>query len=645
MVQLKHDIGIETSSEELKTKKTTPKNENRYIIIIISLVAIAVSSLTLLFFFASQTQQKIDSYYAVVFSRSDGDYFSSSKGGFELNNSAGKKPIITKDSKKLLYYTASSGAGGAAAGTTGNKFDLHCCDLTSKIQIKKGGFVVDTGIGGDIKVNDAGRFLIYSKKNDSTGEVAFYLSDLKKKKSTKFENNIKEIFLLSSEEGVYYTKIKDSQTALYKYTFYNEPQLIAESIKKVSFFSENRKDSLLLETFEEDTVLFGLSIIDGLSDIKVVSTGVTQVLYEKFVPGGNLYFFKSNPANTAWEEIITDDLKEQDEQIAQPNTDDYTFIFGYSYQYRKDVTVYQEKVNRDELRASINRTVASDNLVSKGMDCFAYNSTGTVKVAESTVPERIFAVSGTAEPAVVFERYDYKKSELTFSKLAKMLGSNDMAGVTDYAVNAVKTATASQGIHIAFAGDKAGGQSLNISGEEAQGCVFGFSTESKSLFVVMKDAKVFESTFFKYDNNNGTLSKREVIDVNILSFDFAGDFIWYLKTEKDANEGTLYLYSNGAKKQVIGSVFSFICFENGETLIFRNKKQNQSDLSADMYIYSGESCILIDENVDLHHLRYKNAKELAYIKNFDDATGGDLCVYVSGKSALAAQGANGILLF
>lgn len=637
-MQLKHDIGIEVSSEESKNEKKTSENENKHITIIIGLVAIAVLSLALFFFIASQAQQKIDSYYAVVFSKSDGDYFSSSKGGFELNNSAGKKTVITKDSKKLLYFTASGGA-------TGNKFDLHCCDLTSKLQIKKGGFVVDTGIGGDIKVNEMGSYLIYSKKNDSTGEVTFYLYDLKKKKSIKFENNIKEIFLLSSEEGVYYTKIKDSQIALYKYIFYSEPQLIAESVKKVSFFTKNGKDALLIETFEEEAVLFGLSVIDGLEDIKVISSGVTQVLYEKFVPGGNLYFFKSNPANTSWEEVITDDLKEQDEQITQPNADNYPFIFGYSYQYRKDIAAYQEKANRDELRASINRTIALDNLMSKGMDCFAYNSAGAVKVAESATPERIFAVSSVAEPAVVFEKYDYKKSEITFSKLAKMLGSNDMAYVTDYAVNAVKTATASQGIHIAFTGDKAGGQSLNITGEEAQGCVFGFSTDSKSLFVVMKDAKVFESTFFKYDNNNGTLSKREVIDVNISSFDFAGDFIWYHKTEKDANEGTLYLYSNGTKKQVIGSVFSFICFENGETLIFRNKKQNQSGLSADMYIYSEESCVLINENVDLHNLRYKSAKELVYIKNFDDAIGGDLYVYANGKSALAAQGANGILLF
>jgi hypothetical protein len=87
-----------------------------------------------------------------------------------------------------------------------------------------------------------------------------------------------------------------------------------------------------------------------LNDIQLISSGVSQVLYDEYSPGGNLYYFKSSTEDTAWEEIIADDLKEQDKQISQPNPDDYSFIFGYSYKYRKAVTAYQDKVNRDELR-------------------------------------------------------------------------------------------------------------------------------------------------------------------------------------------------------------------------------------------------------------------------------------------------------
>lgn len=338
-------------------------------------------------------------------------------------------------------------------------------------------------------------------------------------------------------------------------------------------------------------------------------------------------------------------MKEQDEHLSQPNRADYASVFGYSYRYNKANALYKEKLNRDELRASISRIVSLENLLSKGMNCFVYNSTATVKVVENILPEMIFTVSATADPAVVFEKFDYRKSEATFSKLAKMVMSQDMASVTDYAVEVIKNATASQGIYVAFTDGNSLSQSLHITRAQAQGCTFGFSTNGQSLFVVMKDTKVFGYTFFEYKNINGTLSKGEVIDVGVASVDFTTDYVCYLKVEKDSNEGTLYFYLNGTKKQLIDSVLSFICFENGETLIFKDKKQNQSGLSADMYVYSDENCMLIDEKVDLHYLRYKNTKELAYIKNYDEAAGGDLYIYANGKSKLVARGANGILLF
>lgn len=282
MTWFNDDSGWDDSSEELKNKNLTPKRKNRRIIVIVSLLVVTVLVLVLSYFFALQAHQKKDNDYAIIFSKSDGDYFNSSKGGFELNNGVSEKPIISKDSKKLFYFTAS--------GLSANKFDLHYCDLTSKTQIKKRGFIVDTGINGNIKVNDTGSYLIYSKKNDSTGEVFFYLFNVKNKKSLKFDNNIKEIFLLPSEECAYYTKIKNSKTALYKYIFYSKPQVLVESIKNLSFFTANEKTSLLIETFEEEPAAFGLSIIEGIEDIRVVSTDVAQVLYEEFIPGGNLYF-------------------------------------------------------------------------------------------------------------------------------------------------------------------------------------------------------------------------------------------------------------------------------------------------------------------------------------------------------------------
>lgn len=57
---------------------------------------------------------------------------------------------------------------------------------------------------------------------------------------------------------------------------------------------------------------------------------------------------------------------------------------------------------------------------------------------------------------------------VVFSKLAEMFEGKDLADVTDYAVHVMKSATASQGLYIAFIGDHKASQSLNISKAQAE---------------------------------------------------------------------------------------------------------------------------------------------------------------------------------
>jgi hypothetical protein len=631
-----YDIGSSASSEVLMSEEENPKNENKLIIKILAAVIITASVLGLFYLFASKAQEKIDSYYAVVFSKQGEEFFESSKGGFKLKEYSGRSPLISKDSKTLFYFTPSK--------TISNKLDLYCCDLTSRQQIKKGGFIVDSGVGSDISVNNNGSYMIYSKKNETNGEIAFYLFNTKKKNSTKFESNIKDLFILHSENGVFYTKIKDSKTALYKYSFYDESKLISESVKKANFFYSDSQDVLVYETFEEDPALFSLNIIEGLGESTLISSAVTDVLYDHYVAGGNLYYFKAGAGIIGWEAVINDDLKEKDEQISQPNPDDYTFIFGYSYQYRKAVTEYQAKIVRDELRASIERTVIMEDLISKGVDCYSYDTGGSFVVALGASVTKVFSVSTISSPCVVYEKYAYKNSEATFSDLEKMMKKKNIAEATNYAIDIIKDATASVGVHLATK-ENTEGTSLNISNVEAQDSKFGFSKDGTELFVVIEDANVFESTFFKFDITGKTVSRREVIDSNISNIDFSGDTVWYLKPENESGDATLYVYAQGNKKQVINSVFSFICFDDEDTLIFRNKKQNQSGLSADLYVYKGESCVLIDENIDLHKLRYKNANDLTYIKGYTEETGGVLSVYVNEKVSSITDGVTSIILF
>lgn len=636
MMHEKSDINIESSLEELKSEGVSHRRENMLILKILAVVVISASAIIVLFLVFSKSQQQEESFFAVAYSKAGVDYCKSSEGEFKLPSDRKSKTIITKDGKRLFYFTASQ--------INTSKLDLYCCELTSKRKISKGGYMVDSGIGSDISVDFSGNFVIYSKKNDSTGENTFYLYNTEKKNSTKIDSNILDIYILPGIQCAYFTKILNSEKALFKYVFNNPPEKIAAKIKEVNYFESVGKSILIYETNESNAEGSDLYLISGLDEKLLISSNVSDVLYEKYSAGGNLYYFKASVTNINWENVIPDDIKLEDSQITEPNKDDYKFIFGYSYKYRKALIVYNEKLGRDDLRSALNRLIEEDNLIAAYFDCYAYNSTGTFKVGEGVSPESIYCVSIASAPSAVFAKDGYEESKVKFSKLCAMLDNSDINKVTAYASDIIKNSTASQGVHIAYP-EHAEGLDLKIDENEALNCEFRYSADGNDVFVMIKDADAVESTFFKISVKDGNISQREVIDANITSFDFSADTVWYLKNGKESSEGPLFSYSAGNIKLAVDAVYSFISFEDNSVLFFQNHTQNQSGLSADLYRFSGDSSILMSNNVDLRSLRSNGSKDLSFIRNYNSDTGGELCVFVGDKMEVIESDVSEILLY
>ena len=121
--------------------------------------------------------------------------------------------------------------------------------------------------------------------------------------------------------------------------------------------------------------------------------------------------------------------------------------------------------------------------------------------------------------------------------------------------------------------------------------------------------------------------------------------LWYLKHDEGKSEGGLYKYFEGNAIKIADSVNSFICFDDSNILLFRNYKQTKSELTADLYCYSENEDVKIDANVSLNHLRYHNAKDFAYIRNYTEDVGGELCVYFNEKLNIIESGVNEIVFY
>lgn len=630
------DFNYDSSLEEPRRDDIDRRRENLLIVKIIAAVVIIASALLVLFFIGTAIQENKNGSYAVIYSKSGSEFLKGTHGEFALKTEKISETVTSKDGNRLFYLTKS------AYGS--NKLDLYCCDLNKKSRIAKGGFIVDYGIESGFSINDDGSFAVYSKKNDETGEVVWYLYNTEKKKASEIESNILELFLLPVDKAAYFTKTQGSNTALFKVVFGSAPTKIADSATNVFLFKSKDQCVLLYEAKKASETAYKLYMITGLGGQKLISADVSDVLYNDYTAGGNLYFFKANKATTDWRGIIEDDLAAQDKLITEPQKSDYLFFFGYSYGYTRAMNLYNSKLSRDELRTALDKLVMENNLIAAQMDCYVYNTKGTVKIGDDVPPGRVYAVTASGEPRIIYNKDIYIQSDVNFSKLYAMLDYSNMSEVTAYASELITNSTVSKGINIAFS-DCPQGISLDIDNGEVKNCVFDFSLDGNKLYIILKDDKGTKSTFYETDILNNSLSQRKVIDTGIADNSYSGGVLWYLKRNSGMSEGTLYKYSDGNSVKISDSVYSFICFDDSSVLLFRNYKQVKGELSADLYYCKNNNSVLIDKNVALNRLRYHGSQDLAYIRNYSNDTGGELCVYKNEKIRVIDSGVDEILLY
>ena len=636
MIQHDSDMDSSSSAEGLRSGDSLRRRENLLLLKIIAAVVIAASALIVLYFVGSAAQENKLGNFAVIYAKGDNEFFKSSHEGFTLKTERKSEIKASKDGKRIFYYTKS------VFGS--NKYDLHCCEVNDKSRIANGGFIIDFALDGGFSVNDAGSFVIYSKKNELNGEVVWNLYDVALKKGTKIESNIIKLFLMPVDNAAYFTKTQNSKTALFRLTFGSTPQTVAASVNDVRLYKSQGEFVLLYESSKENSVTSELYIISGLNEPKLISADVTDVLFEKYKAGGNLFYFKGNKEVSNWRKIIEDDLAQQDLLITKPNKDDYFFFFGYSYGYNRDINKYKEKLSRDELRTALDKLVSENSLISEQLDCYAYNINGSVKIGDSVSPASVYAINNFAEPRIIYDNNLYQLSDIKFSNLNAMLGNTYMSEVTAYASEIIKKSTSSKGTHIASASFTQG-LSLDMDAAESKKCEFNFSLDGKALYIFSKDAQGIKTTFYEIGILNDTLAQKKIIDTELTDFGFSGNVLLYLKHDQDNSEGGLYKYFGGNSTKIADSVNSFICFEDSSILLFRNYKQTKNELTADLYCYSNNKDVKIDENVSLNHLRYYNAKDLAYIRNYTEDVGGELCVYFNDKLKTIESGVNEIVFY
>jgi hypothetical protein len=583
----------------------------------------AAATAALIFLLSGKNNVPKADSQAIVYKATDGGTYLSAYGQkHKLTISDDSSVLLTSDGEYLIYTTASA--------KVSQKYDLYMCSIKSSSKAKKDAKLLDYGVEKSFKYNDG--ILYYSKQNPDNLAVMTTAYDLKKNKKSDVDFAIKELFLPSSGDVLYYVKQLSDSQSLYIYSASEGSKELVKNAANIHFYDDGKNCELLFETGsykEGESELFSVS--PGKNPVQTATT-VSSVLYDLYSPGGNLYYFVKKESAAGWRDIIDDDMAKDDELIKAPNRNDYTFIFGFSIQYQLDMTKYNRKVSRDKIRQALDEQIKDDTF-RQGYNLYARTADGSKKIAENVVPTEVFAVSASGEPSAVFYMTEITGSTVRMSDLDAQLASSSVESVTETAVAAVKACTKKTGFLFADTHF-----SLPVKLDAYDGKKAEFIIEGNRLFVKSFDGSGDTFSLFKHTLSNGVVSAAEMLDTGVKACSIIGSDMWYRRSVSGSSLCDLYKYS-AEKEKIDGDVASFARMSDGSVLIVKNFVSSPDGDIADLYLYDGKKTAPVSEKAELKNMKYSD-KGIAFIRS-----GGDLCIYSKNKLAIIDSDAYNIIAY
>ncbi len=583
----------------------------------------AAATAALIFLLSGKNNVPKADSQAIVYKATDGGTYLSAYGQkHKLTISDDSSVLLTSDGEYLIYTTASA--------KVSQKYDLYMCSIKSSSKAKKDAKLLDYGVEKSFKYNDG--ILYYSKQNPDNLAVMTTAYDLKKNKKSDIDFAIKELFLPSSGDVLYYVKQLSDSQSLYIYSASEGSKELVKNAANIHFYDDGKNCELLFETGsykEGESELFSVS--PGKNPVQTATT-VSSVLYDLYSPGGNLYYFVKKESAAGWRDIIDDDMAKDDELIKAPNRNDYTFIFGFSIQYQLDMTKYNRKVSRDKIRQALDEQIKDDTF-RQGYNLYARTADGSKKIAENVVPTEVFAVSASSEPSAVFYMTEITGSTVRMSDLDAQLASSSVESVTETAVAAVKACTKKTGFLFADTHSSSPVKLDAYDGKKAE-----FIIEGDRLFVKSFDGSGDTFSLFKHTLSNGVVSAAEMLDTGVKACSIIGSDMWYRRSVSGSSLCDLYKYS-AEKEKIDGDVASFARMSDGSVLIVKNFVSSPDGDIADLYLYDGKKTAPVSEKAELKNMKYSD-KGIAFIRS-----GGDLCIYSKNKLAIIDSDAYNIIAY
>ncbi len=592
--------------------------------IIVLFVAAAVVAL---FFFFGGNRNVLTDGQAIVYRKNDGTYLSAAGETVKITVGDDSSVLITEDNKFLIYTTPSA--------KVSKKYDIYACDISNASKVKKGPVLIDYGV--EFSFEYSSEKVYYSKQDLSNLAITTYSYNLNKGKKTDIDFGINNIFVPSKGETLFYTKKFVDFEALYSFSPGEGKRELIKPVTNVHFYDDGEKSELLFETGsynEGEAELY--RVIPGENPIQI-ATMVSEVMYEDYVAGGNLYYFTKKDTPTDWRGIIEDDAQDSDSLLKEPNKSDYTFIFGISIQYRLDMEKYQKKQLRDAIREYLDTEVAEEKF-SETYNLYVRNNDISKKIADGVETENIFAVAQTGAPRIIFTSTQITQSGMSISELSDSIDGDDFESIKPTLDSIISECIKETGFLYA---DTNKAKPVELSYYDDKKSEFIFDDTVDSVYVKLFDNNQDTFKLYKQTISNNSALEPEQLASSATNCKVSGERLWYQKNDLDLSSGDLYEYYQGKSDKVETKISSFNILENDEIVLFKDFVSKNGIEIADFYIYNGKKISNISRDVNVRSIEY-GADGIAFISEEDE---GKLCIYSKNKLAEIDSGVYTILAY
>lgn len=590
-----------------------------------------IALIAIIFFCISSFSDGIFSENIIVYKSNDG--FNIRIGNLEkiVSDESAADFKCDKENKRVFYSVESSYADGV--------YDLYFIEKKrSELTEPK---IIDYGIERNYILNSGKIF--YTKKNTQAGALDAFCCDFDKSTVETFSSNVENIYPVDNSNTIFFIKLHADNRVLYKYST-ESPIEICRDIVDIHLYNDCDSPHLIYETKSK--------IYNGMTELyrteaegapELICDNTYRVMYEEYIPDGNLYYFTSSQENISWSYVIADEYSESDKTLTRPIRDTFLSILGISVEYNEKLREYQDKLVRDEIREALNESVEKGEFSAPVYTAFAYNSDGSHKVAEKINPDAVYATASFGLPKLIFESSEIIESETDMASLVEIAQRSTINEVIEYARSVVNNSIKSTGIKISGQTDN-GISVTSLEGYSKTNTMFNFSRDGKRIYAFERDSAGERLKLYSCEiGSDLKLSQKVNINNGISSYGFTDNSVIYLKSDIGKNTGDIYSYSGDENIKLSNAANAMKIVNSKEIIVMKNYDDSTELITADYYIVDEKEENLVSEKVNVGSFSMNNSGDSAYVAESEKSKALFICS--DGISKQIDDGVIEILLF